>query len=247
MAVDPDTVLKASRETEHEGLAAARPGAGTVVTRTPAEASPAAHGLLSEDRQRWALRDRDPGVPAGGVAGPVARHHHRLTGPRRDPDGLPAGRHGVTAGHTDRQTTLLARTDTPVHDLLWTVGPARPGSRRPGPHAPARRRGTRHPTRAGGTPTTWPTWRRFRRDRHEGQPSEHDRTDRGLGGPHQGLQDADRIRQDGPVVRQEPSSPPRPRQLGPRPPPVSTARPPDGTSLKRSFPMPWTAVRRSWP
>ncbi|WP_255311026.1 hypothetical protein [Streptomyces viridosporus] len=49
--------------------------------------------------------------------------HHRLTGPRRDPDTLPAGQHVLTAGHTDRQTTLLVRTDTAVHDPTWTIGP----------------------------------------------------------------------------------------------------------------------------
>ncbi|WP_395364300.1 ABC transporter ATP-binding protein [Streptomyces sp. YH02] len=49
--------------------------------------------------------------------------HHRLTGPRRNPDTLPAGQHVITASHTDRQTTLLVRTDTPVHDPSWTAGP----------------------------------------------------------------------------------------------------------------------------
>jgi ABC-2 type transport system ATP-binding protein len=49
--------------------------------------------------------------------------HHRLTGPRRDPDTLPAGQHVITASHTDRQTTLLVRTDTAVHDPSWTVSP----------------------------------------------------------------------------------------------------------------------------
>ncbi|MGW0646884.1 ABC transporter ATP-binding protein [Streptomyces badius] len=49
--------------------------------------------------------------------------HHRLTGPRRDSDTLPAGQHVITASHTDRQTTLLVRTDTAVLDPSWTVSP----------------------------------------------------------------------------------------------------------------------------
>ncbi|MFJ8112978.1 ABC transporter ATP-binding protein [Streptomyces sp. NPDC096132] len=49
--------------------------------------------------------------------------HHRLTGPRRDPDTLPAGQHVVTASHTERQTTLVVRTDTAVPDPSWTVSP----------------------------------------------------------------------------------------------------------------------------
>ncbi|MGY3203461.1 ABC transporter ATP-binding protein [Streptomyces sp. TE5632] len=52
----------------------------------------------------------------------VARHH-RLTGPRRDPATLPAGQHVITASHTDRQTTLLVRTEAPVSDPSWTVSP----------------------------------------------------------------------------------------------------------------------------
>jgi ABC-2 type transport system ATP-binding protein len=47
--------------------------------------------------------------------------HHRLTGARRDPATLPADQHVVAASHTDRQTTLLVRTETPIHDPAWTV------------------------------------------------------------------------------------------------------------------------------
>ncbi|NUP76199.1 MAG: ABC transporter ATP-binding protein [Nonomuraea sp.] len=58
------------------------------------------------------------------VAGEVERllaTHHRLTGPRRDPDRLPAGQHVVSARHTDRQSTYIIRTDDPIHDPAWTV------------------------------------------------------------------------------------------------------------------------------
>jgi ABC-2 type transport system ATP-binding protein len=48
--------------------------------------------------------------------------HHRLTGPRRDPARLPADQHVISASHTDRQSTLLVRTDAPIHDPAWTVG-----------------------------------------------------------------------------------------------------------------------------
>jgi ABC-2 type transport system ATP-binding protein len=49
--------------------------------------------------------------------------HHLLTGPRRDPDRLPAGQQVVSASHTDRQSTLLVRTDEPILDPAWTVEP----------------------------------------------------------------------------------------------------------------------------
>ena len=58
------------------------------------------------------------------VAGPVDEllaGHHLLSGPRRDEDTLPAGMQVVSASHTDRQSTLLVRTDGPVLDPAWTV------------------------------------------------------------------------------------------------------------------------------
>ena len=47
--------------------------------------------------------------------------HHRLTGARRDPASLPANQEVIEASHTDRQSTLLVRSDSPIHDLAWTV------------------------------------------------------------------------------------------------------------------------------
>lgn len=47
--------------------------------------------------------------------------HHRLTGPRRGEDTLPAGQTVVAASHTDRQSTYLVRTDQPIHDPAWEV------------------------------------------------------------------------------------------------------------------------------
>jgi ABC-2 type transport system ATP-binding protein len=48
--------------------------------------------------------------------------HHRLTGARRDPGSLPADQQVIAASHTDRQSTLLVRTEAPIHDPAWTVG-----------------------------------------------------------------------------------------------------------------------------
>jgi ABC-2 type transport system ATP-binding protein len=57
---------------------------------------------------------------AGEVEGLLAVHR-QLTGPRRDLATLPASWQVITASHTDRQTTLLVRTDEPIHDPAWTV------------------------------------------------------------------------------------------------------------------------------
>jgi GntR family transcriptional regulator len=62
LAINPNTVLKAYRELEHEGLVAARAGVGTFVTRTLADASLAAHGPLRQDLQRWLAKARRAGL-----------------------------------------------------------------------------------------------------------------------------------------------------------------------------------------
>jgi GntR family transcriptional regulator len=62
LAINPNTVLKAYRELEYEGLAAARPGIGTFVTGTLAGPSLAAHGPLRHDLQRWLAKARRAGL-----------------------------------------------------------------------------------------------------------------------------------------------------------------------------------------
>lgn len=47
--------------------------------------------------------------------------HHRLSGPRRDVGTLPADQFVVSETHTDRQTTVLVRTEAPILDPAWTV------------------------------------------------------------------------------------------------------------------------------
>ncbi len=49
--------------------------------------------------------------------------HHLLTGPRCDTGRLPADQHVVQERHTDRQSTLLVRTEAPILDPAWTVEP----------------------------------------------------------------------------------------------------------------------------
>ena len=61
LAINPNTVLKAYRELEYEGLVAARPGIGTFVTGTLDGGSLAAHGPLRRDLGRWLARARRPG------------------------------------------------------------------------------------------------------------------------------------------------------------------------------------------
>ncbi|WP_327092116.1 GntR family transcriptional regulator [Nonomuraea sp. NBC_01738] len=62
LAINPNTVLKAYRELEHEGLVAARQGVGTFVTKTLTDASLAAHGPLRQELRRWLTKARMAGL-----------------------------------------------------------------------------------------------------------------------------------------------------------------------------------------
>jgi GntR family transcriptional regulator len=62
LAINPNTVLKAYRELEHDGVVAARPGVGTFVTKTLSDASLAAHGPLRQDLRRWIAKARRAGL-----------------------------------------------------------------------------------------------------------------------------------------------------------------------------------------
>ena len=67
VAINPNTVLKAYRELEYEGLVAPRPGVGTFVTRTLTDKSLAAHGPLREELRAWLARARAAGLDAESI------------------------------------------------------------------------------------------------------------------------------------------------------------------------------------
>jgi ABC-2 type transport system ATP-binding protein len=60
-------------------------------------------------------------VQVAGEVEELLATHHRLIGPRRDESTLPQNQHVIEASHTDRQSTLLVRTDGPILDPSWTV------------------------------------------------------------------------------------------------------------------------------
>jgi ABC-2 type transport system ATP-binding protein len=62
-------------------------------------------------------------VQVAGDIGTLLASHYRLSGPRRDPDSLPASQQIIEESHTDRQSIMLVRTDEPILDPNWTVTP----------------------------------------------------------------------------------------------------------------------------
>jgi GntR family transcriptional regulator len=67
VAINPNTVLKAYRELEYQGLVAPRPGVGTFITQTLTDASLAAHGPLRADLRAWLAKARAAGLDAESI------------------------------------------------------------------------------------------------------------------------------------------------------------------------------------
>jgi GntR family transcriptional regulator len=62
VAVNPNTVLKAYRDLEREGLVEARAGQGTFVLRRPAGPPPTIHSRLGRSLARWVSEAREAGL-----------------------------------------------------------------------------------------------------------------------------------------------------------------------------------------
>jgi ABC-2 type transport system ATP-binding protein len=60
-------------------------------------------------------------VRVAGAVDALLASHYRLTGARRDPADLPPGVAVVEASHTDRQSTLIVRSDVPIDDPSLVV------------------------------------------------------------------------------------------------------------------------------
>jgi GntR family transcriptional regulator len=62
IAINPNTVSKAYRELEHEGLVAARAGVGTFVAASASDTALASLGPLRHDLEQWLVRARAAGL-----------------------------------------------------------------------------------------------------------------------------------------------------------------------------------------
>jgi GntR family transcriptional regulator len=68
LAINPNTVLKAYRELDHEGLAEARRGQGTFVASDVVAAAPGDYTSLRSALQQWVARARKAGLDEEGIA-----------------------------------------------------------------------------------------------------------------------------------------------------------------------------------
>jgi GntR family transcriptional regulator len=80
VVIHPNTVFKAYRELEHEGLVASRPGHGTFVIRTLPATSLASHAALRHTLERWLASAREAGLDDESI---LALIHATLRAPHR--------------------------------------------------------------------------------------------------------------------------------------------------------------------
>jgi len=65
----------------------------------------------------------DGRVRLAGDVEKLLEAHHRLSGPRRDPNTLPSDQEIIEASHTDQQSTYVVRSEGPIIDPAWAVEP----------------------------------------------------------------------------------------------------------------------------
>jgi GntR family transcriptional regulator len=80
IAINPNTVSKAYRELEHEGLVTARAGVGTFVSATTSDDALAPLGPLRHDLEQWLVRARGAGLDDESIEA-VFRAAFRSTSP----------------------------------------------------------------------------------------------------------------------------------------------------------------------
>lgn len=67
LAINPNTVQKAYKELEYEGLVVGRPGQGTFIERSLSQARPATLSALTRRLARWIAAARAAGLDADGI------------------------------------------------------------------------------------------------------------------------------------------------------------------------------------
>jgi GntR family transcriptional regulator len=67
VAINPNTVQKAYKELEYEGLVEGRPGQGTFVQRSLSQSTPASLAALTRRLERWIVAARAAGLDDDGI------------------------------------------------------------------------------------------------------------------------------------------------------------------------------------
>lgn len=78
LAINPNTVVKAYRQLEHEGLAGGRPGQGTFITAAMAPPPPAAGDTLRASLEEWFRSAQEAGLSEEAVTALIAVVRHEM-------------------------------------------------------------------------------------------------------------------------------------------------------------------------
>jgi GntR family transcriptional regulator len=78
LVINPNTVVKAYRQLEHEGIAGGRPGQGTFITATSAPVAPEAQEGLRASLEAWLRAAAEAGMNDDAVTALIAAVRHDM-------------------------------------------------------------------------------------------------------------------------------------------------------------------------
>ena len=78
LAINPNTVVKAYRQLEHEGLVTPRPGQGTFIDRGLAGVAPGAYAALRRSLDVWLRSAHAAGLDEDAITALVSAAQHQL-------------------------------------------------------------------------------------------------------------------------------------------------------------------------
>ncbi|HTU05586.1 MAG TPA: GntR family transcriptional regulator [Trebonia sp.] len=78
LVINPNTVVKAYRQLEHEGLAGGRPGQGTFITATATPVAPEAQESLRASLEAWLRAAAEAGMSDDAVTALIAAARHDM-------------------------------------------------------------------------------------------------------------------------------------------------------------------------
>jgi GntR family transcriptional regulator len=78
LVINPNTVVKAYRQLEHEGLAGGRPGQGTFITATSTPVAPEAQESLRASLEAWLRAAAEAGMSDDAVTALIAAARHDM-------------------------------------------------------------------------------------------------------------------------------------------------------------------------
>jgi GntR family transcriptional regulator len=79
LVINPNTVVKAYRQLEHEGLAGGRPGQGTFITASSSAVPPEARHALRASLEEWLHAAEEAGMSEESVTALIAVARHDMS------------------------------------------------------------------------------------------------------------------------------------------------------------------------